>query len=67
MLKLFQSSTLNCPVVTVSCEPLVCVLAEPDTTLKPCGLAYNFKGVTAAKTSAIQLHFRLLPAQFAFW
>jgi hypothetical protein len=44
MLKVRQSKKAPWLAVTVSCDPLECALAEPATTVIPCGLARAAEG-----------------------
>src|SRR5580692_9033157 len=39
MLKLLQLRMAEELTVTLSCDPIVCVVAEPETTVRPDGLA----------------------------
>src|SRR5208282_4819688 len=53
MLKLCQLSTAVCEVVTVSREPLVCVVAAPEATAIPVGLARACQPKPKHQTPAI--------------
>ena len=50
MLKLLQFKNADWLVVTLSCEPLCCALAEPETTVMPVGLANRFNAFRASST-----------------
>src|SRR5471030_169401 len=53
ILKLCQLSTARFPVVMVSCEPLACVVAAPEATVMPVGLAMAFRAMPIAKKTVM--------------
>src|SRR5581483_10025102 len=55
ILKLCQSRNALCEVVTVNCEPLVDVVAEPCRTVMPAGLAVSLRATRPIATAS---HFR---------
>jgi hypothetical protein len=60
MLKLFQFNNADWLVVTLSCEPFCCALAEPDTTVMPVGLANRFSFRAAAHSATSKNNLRAL-------
>src|SRR5476651_398185 len=58
MLKLLQFKNADWLVVTFNCEPFCCVVAEPDTTVRPVGFANRklFPAKSSATASEIFLN-----------